>query len=132
MKGYHRIKEGKSILFKISKATNKYRYNNRKNNNVKLPTDKEIEYLFSLSPIYSENKKLTYNQLIKEYSVKINSRKGYIVYVYENGKEINLSPFLSYRSASKILNLSSKIISIYIDTGTLYKNKYMFSSCKIQ
>jgi len=130
--GYHLIKQGKSILFKISKGTNKYRYSNSKNNNVKLPTKDEINDLYSLSPIYDENIKLTYKERALKYALKIKRRKGYIVHVYKDNKEIDQSPILSYKLASKILNINSNIISRFIDTGKLYKNKYMFSSEKIQ
>lgn len=46
IKGYHLIKEGKNILMKISKGTNKYRYSNYKHRKFILPTNNEINSLF--------------------------------------------------------------------------------------
>lgn len=131
IKGYHHIKEGKVILMKISKGTNKYRYSNYKLKKTVLPTNTEINNLFSLPTIYSSNKELTYKEQSLEYALKNNRRKGYSVYVYKEGKEIDMSPFSSYSSATKTLNIDSNIISRYIDTEKLYKNKYIFSSTKL-
>ena len=64
MKGYHLSKEGKTVLFKIAKGTNKYRYSNSKNNKIELPSVEEIRNLFSkpiLRPYpdpFSDNTKL--------------------------------------------------------------------------
>jgi len=131
IKGYHQIKEGKNILMKISKGSNKYRYSNYKLEKTVLPTKNEINNLFSLPIIYSGNKGLTYKEQIIEYALKNKRRKGYPVYVYKDGKEIEMSHFSSYSLAIRTLNINSNIISRYIDTGKLYKNKYIFSSTKL-
>jgi hypothetical protein len=131
IKGYHHIKEGKMILMKISKGTNKYRYSNYKHIKTILPTDNEINNLFLLPAIYSDIKGLTYKEQIREYALKTKRRKGYLVYVYEDGKNIEMSPFSSFSLATKTLNIKSNIISRYIDTGKLYKDKYIFSSTKL-
>jgi hypothetical protein len=116
---------------KISKGTNKYRYSNYKLKKTVLPTNTEINNLFSLPTLYSSNKGLTYKEQSLEYALKKNRRKGYSVYVYKEGKEIEMSPFYSYSLATKALNIGSNIRSRYIDTEKLYKNKYMFSSTKL-
>lgn len=131
IKGYYQIKEGKIILMKITKGTNKYRYSNSKLKKTVLPTNTEINNLFSLPAVYSSNKGLTYKEQSLEYALKKKRRKGYSVYVYRNGKEIEISPFYSYSLATKTLKIGSNIISRYIDTEKLYKNQYIFSSTKL-
>lgn len=131
LKGYNLIKEGKNILDRISKSTNKYRYSNYKSNKIILPTNDEINNLFSLPSVYNAGNNKSYKEQILDYAIKRKRRKGYIVYVYVNGEEINLSPFRSYSLANKELKLNSNIIPRYIDTGKLYKNKYLFLSKKL-
>lgn len=131
MKGYHLTKEGKTVLLKIAKGTNKYRYSNCKNNNIELPSVEEIRNLFSKPTPFSDDTKLTYKDQISNYALKHNRWRGYSVFVYEEGKEIDQSPFSSYKFATKMLGLNSNIISRYVDTGKLYKNKYLFSSEKL-
>jgi hypothetical protein len=116
---------------KISKGTNKYRYSNYKHRKFILPTNNEINSLFLLPSIYSDTKGLTYKEQITKYALKHKRRKGYPVYVYTDGKEIDMSPFSSYYLGTKTLKIESNIISRYIDTGKLYKNKYIFSSTKL-
>jgi hypothetical protein len=52
------------------------------------------------------------------------------VYIYEEGKLISGSPFASFSDAHKALGLkpSSNTCNRYIDTGRLYKSKYLLSS----
>jgi hypothetical protein len=116
---------------KISKGTNKYRYSNYKYEKAILPSNNEINSLFLLPSIYSDKEGLTYKEQITKYALRHKRRKGYPVHVYEDGKEIDMSPFSSYRLATKTLNIESNIISRYIDTKKLYKNKYIFSSIKL-
>lgn len=131
LKGYNLIREGKDILYRISKSTNKYRYSNYKSTKIILPTDDEINYLFSLPSIYLGDDNKSYKEQILDYAIKSKRRRGYLVYVYIEGKELNASPFNSYSSAGKELKLNSNIISRYIDTGKLYNNRYLFSSEKL-
>lgn len=57
------------------------------------------------------------------------SRKGFKLFIYENGKEIKGSPFNSFRSGGKAIGLKSvSSIRNYIDTGKIYKDKYTFYS----
>jgi len=129
--GYHTLIKGKSILLKISKGTNKYRYTNSKLENYTLPTKKDIKNLFSMPPIFHEDEKLTHREYTILYGQKNNSRKGYRVYVYKNKVGLSESPFMSYALVTKILNINSNIIRRYIDTGKEYNNKFIFSSFKL-
>jgi hypothetical protein len=75
---------------------------------------------------------LNHFSLAKAYANSQGSRKGFKVYIYENGKEIEGSPFNSFRSRGKAIGLNSvSSISNYIDTGKLFKERYTFFSKKL-
>jgi hypothetical protein len=155
--GYHTLKEGKYILTQISEGTNKFRYNrftSRKETNIfksrevtrdvtPLPSvisknieentlflGKEIDNLFSMPPIFNQNGHSSHLEQALLHARRNSSRKGYPVYIYENGIEMDISPFSSYASATKNIGLDSNVIRRYIDTGKQYKNKYTFYSFK--
>ena len=67
--------------------------------------------------------------LAKKYALSKGSRKGFNVYIYKNGVEIKDSPFDSFRSGGKAINMSSvSSIRNYIDTDKIYKDGYTFYS----
>ena len=87
----------------------------------------EIKSLLKIEPpfdIYSGKSNFI---LAKEYSLSKGSRKGFKVYVYKNGLEIKGSPFDSFRSGGKAINMGSvSSIINYLDTGKIYKDGYTF------
>lgn len=55
--------------------------------------------------------------------------KGFKVYVYDNNILIQGSPFNSYSSTQKHLNIkSNRTIASHIDTENIYKHRYSFYS----
>ena len=67
--------------------------------------------------------------LSKEYSLFKGSRKGFKVYIYKNGVEVKGSPFDSFRSGGRAINLNSvSSIKNYLDTGKIFKDGYTFYS----
>jgi len=53
-----------------------------------------------------------------------------IVYLYKDNRLVEGSPFSKYSDVHKTLGLnpSSNTCNRYLDTGKLYKNRYLFSS----
>ena len=66
----------------------------------------------------------------RKYRIANKSDKPRIVYLYTNEGLMEGSPFASYSLAHKALGLksSSNTCNRYIDTGRLYKGKYIFTS----
>lgn len=52
------------------------------------------------------------------------------IYVYDNGNPLPGSPFSSYKEVHRILKLTStsNVCGRYIDTGRLYKSRYLILS----
>ncbi len=94
------------------------------------PDLNKINKLLSNSPIYDLSLGLSYKALSDINKVSKQGNFGFKVNVYDNGKLVEGSPFVSYTQAALSLgniNISS-IISKKIDTGKLYKGRYMFET----
>lgn len=67
---------------------------------------------------------------VRVFRLKNRSEKPKTVYIYTNEGMVKGSPFVSFSAAHKALGLkpSSNTCNRYIDTGRLYKNKYIFST----
>ena len=122
--GYHNLPLGKEVLLKLSNNMNSNRYFSDLSDLIELD---EINSLLKIEPpfdIYSGKSNFI---LAKEYSLSKGSRKGFKVYVYKNGLEIKGSPFDSFRSGGKAINIGSvSSIRNYLDTGKIYKDGYTF------
>lgn len=124
--GYHYTPQGKVILLKLSNCMNSKRYYS---NIIDFLDMEEIQDLFKNKPVFDIYSGKSHFILAKEYSLQNGSRKGYNVYIYENGCEIPGSPFSSYREGGKVIGLLSvSSIKNYIDTNKVFKGKYTFYS----
>ncbi len=132
--GYYCLAEGRQILLQISKATNKYRYTNSVKPLVKLPSDSVISKILSLPAPFDISSGKSHFELAKTYAINRGGRKGFTVYIYDQGKQIANSPFSTYRAGHVAIGLlaGSMVISRYIDTGKVYKNRFTFYSKNIK
>jgi len=73
---------------------------------------------------------IPHTENVRKYSIANKSENPKIVYIYEENKMIDGSPFASFSAAHKALGLkpSSNTCNRYIDTNRFYKNKYIFTS----
>ena len=133
IKGYYYSTEGKKLFLDISDILNK-RYS-IDNNLVYI--NKAIENIFEKFDVISKteppfNVKLLIPHVdnARKYRIANKSDKPIIVYLYTNEGLMEGSPFASYSLAHKALGLksSSNTCNRYIDTGRLYKGKYIFTS----
>ena len=131
--GYYYLTEGKKLFLDISDVLNK-RYST--DNNL-VDINKAIENIFEKFDIISKteppfNVKLLIPHVdnARKYRIANKSDKPRIVYLYTNEGLMEGSPFASYSLAHKALGLksSSNTCNRYIDTGRLYKGKYIFTS----
>jgi hypothetical protein len=137
--GYYYLPEGKKIALQISTGTNKYRYstNDLKKDKVTLPSADSISKLLAPTPPFDISSDRGHLELVKEFTVSKGGHKGFTVYVYECGskgyKELKGSPFSSYGAGHVAIGQrpGSRTIGRYIDTGKVYKDKYLFSSVPI-
>lgn len=121
--GYHLSDSGKSLLLAIIASINAKRYTTTLNYENNVVSQEDIEKVFSMKPVYS-------NELIpySESSKSNKSTKGKTIYVLDaSGNIIEPYPFKTITELSKILNLSRAGISAYLDTGKLYHNYYLYS-----
>ena len=124
--GYHQTQKGKAILLKLSNNMNLKRYFS---NVIDFLDIEEIQSLFEIKPIFDIHSGKNHFTLAKDFALQKGSRKGYKVYIYENGKEIPESPFHNYREGSKAIGaISVSTIKNYIDTNKIFKGKYTFYS----
>lgn len=126
--GYTTQPEGKTSLIEINKYINKH-YSTR-DFVEKAPDLKKINKILSSPPIYDLSLGLSYKALSDVVKVSKKGNTGFGVNVYDNGKLVEGSPFVSYTQAALSLgniNISS-VISKKIDTGKLYKARYLFES----
>ena len=134
--GYYYTPEGKKMALQISTGTNKYRYSTNSLNNVnpELPSADSISKLLAQTPPFDVNSGRSHFELIREFTIAKGGRKGFIVHIYYkevNGyKELKGSPFSSYGAGHLAIGVraGSRVIGRYIDTGKIYKDKYLFSS----
>ena len=71
----------------------------------------------------------------EETILKMSSKQGYPVYIYEkfDSEGFNLiGTFVSIRRAAKFLEISSNTIRLYINSGEIFKNRYKFSSSALK
>ena len=124
--GYHNLPEGKKLLVKLSNNMNLKRYFS---NVIDFLDIEEIQSLFEIKPIFDIHSGKSHFILCKEYSLFKGSRKGFKVYIYKNGVEVKGSPFDSFRSGGRQINLNSvSSIKNYLDTGKIFKDGYTFYS----
>ena len=134
--GYYYLPDGKKIALQISQSTNKYRYTSArsKGDKVEFPSDDSISKLFSLPAPFDLTSGLSHFDLVRQFTISKGGRKGFTVYVYDcesgKNKELTGSPFSTYGAGHVTIGLlpGSRVIGRYIDTGKVYKGKYIFSS----
>lgn len=111
IQGYYLTPEGRALLLKITKSSNKARYGN----NVELPNQIEIDNIFNAEPPFDINSGKTHTLLAQEYLRIKGSRSGFEVYVYK--KNIFIGHFSSYNEAQNKLKIKgNRTISRLIDT----------------
>ena len=137
--GYYYIPEGKKIALQISSRTNKYRYSsNNQSSEIGLPSLESISKLFQTAAPFDISSGRSHFILAKELTIAKGGRKGFTVYIYIKDllrivggfSELKGSPFSTYGAGHEAIGLkrSSRVIGRYIDTGKVYKDKYIFSS----
>jgi len=131
--GYYYLPDGKKIALQISMSTNKHRLTSSKENQVSLPSEESISKLFSMAAPFDVNKGKSHFELVREFIISKGGRKGFIVHVYDQDKEVKElsgSPFSTYGAGHKAIGLraGSRVIGRYIDTDKAYKGRYIFSS----
>jgi hypothetical protein len=121
------------LLNKLKQISNNRRYYlEKKELNLLENLEEELNSLLKKEAPFNILSGLDHFSLAKAYANSSGSRKGFKVYIYDNGKEIEGSPFNSYRSGGKAIGLNSVAsISNYIDTGKLFKGRYTFYSKKL-
>jgi hypothetical protein len=131
IQGYFLLPEGKKLFLDISDILNK-RDNTAPIQNVDgIITDIFQRYqdiLMKDSP-FNVNSNIPHSDNVRKYGILNRSKNPKTVYIYDEGKLINGSPFASFSEAHKALGLkpSSNTCNRYIDTGRLYKSKYLFT-----
>jgi hypothetical protein len=127
-KGYHLNIEGKRLLLKITKNSNKARYSTNSTTTIDYSSILE-EALEILKTPTNFNSSLPYEHQARNFYLT-NKKLGKlnIVYVYHNDEFVG--KYLSYSSAQKAIGLkeSSRMIYRYIDTNKKNKLGYSFYS----
>jgi hypothetical protein len=140
-KGYYFLPEGRQLFVEISKNINKLRYSTLKTSDGLNPNNSKIlddllsrsQEIFAKPSPFDLNLGKTHVELSQEFSRAKRKLNQNIVYIYKDNKLVEGSPFLKLSDAHRALGLSpsSKTCHRYLDTGKLYKNKYLFSSTPI-
>jgi len=134
--GYYYTTEGKNLFLDISAILNK-RYStvssvSNIDNVINNITERfnDIMQKGSFAPPFDLKLNIPHTENVRKYSIANRSENPKIVYIYEDNKMVDGSPFASFSSAHKALGLkpSSNTCNRYIDTNRLYKNKYIFTS----
>ena len=130
--------EGKKIALQISSGTNKYRYSsNNQLSQTELPSNESIFKLLARPAPFDVGSGRSHLDLAKEFTISKGGRKGFTVYIYiqdstRSGgfKELKGSPFSTYGAGHEAIGVkrNSRVIGRYIDTGKVYKDKYLFAS----
>ena len=127
--GYVNLPEGKTIIRKLFNIMNNKRYFTSLSELLTYKDIIEIKNILSKKPPFDIFTGKSHFILSKEYSLKKGSRKGFKLYIYKNGIEIENSPFDSFRSGGRAIGLNSvSSITNYIDTGRVFKDEYTFYS----
>ena len=132
IKGYYYLPEGKTLFLDISDILNK-RYSTNTTKNISEIMDnifKRSQIIFEKDPPFGVKSNIPHSDNVRKFSIQNRSDNPKVVYIYTNKGMIKGSPYVSYSSAHKALGLnpSSNTCNRYIDTGRLYKNKYIFTS----
>ena len=132
IKGYYYLPEGKTLFLDISDILNK-RYSTNTTKNISEIMDnifKRSQIIFEKDPPFDVKSNIPHSDNVRKFSIQNISDNPKVVYIYTNEGMIKGSPFVSYSSAHKALELnpSSNTCNRYIDTGRLYKNNFIFSS----
>ena len=93
--GYHNLPLGKQVLLNLSNSMNSKRYFSDLSDLI--DTD-AIKRLLEIEPPFDIFSGESNFILAKNYALSKGSRKGFNVYIYKNGIEINGSPYDSFRS----------------------------------
>ena len=131
--GYYYLTEATNLFLDISDVLNKRYSTNIDSSDI----DKAIENIYrrfedisKLEPPFNAEFFNTHVDNERKLRMTNKSDKPKVVYIYTNNGLIEGSPFASYSLAHKALGLksSSNTCNRYIDTGRLYKGKYIFTS----
>lgn len=71
----------------------------------------------------------------EETLLKMSTKKGYPVYIYEkcDNTEFNLiGNFVSIRKAANFLSISANTVKSYVNSGSLFKERYKFTSTPLK
>jgi hypothetical protein len=132
IQGYYYLSEGKKLFLDISDIINK-RYSTRstRNTNENI-TDifERFKIILEKDPPFDVQANIPHVDNARKFRMANRSENPKTVYIYTSEGMVKGSPFASFSSAHKALGLksSSNTCNRYIDTGRLYKNKYIFSS----
>lgn len=121
-RGYFYTDQGRNLLVDIINNINTKRYSTQPLDYSKNLDLKKINDLFnSPSPILEDPKSfLPHIDLVRKWI----KRTKKVVYVYNNGTEIQESPFQSYSAAQKFWGFKTNtIIARYINTNKIYQDK---------
>lgn len=131
--GYYYTTEGKNLFLDIAEILNK-RYSTDSpvsdiNNAINNITERFNDIMQKDSP-FDVKLNIPHIENVRKYSIANKSENPKTVYIYDDNKKVDGSPFASFSSAHKALGLkpSSNTCNRYIDTNRLYKNKYIFTS----
>jgi hypothetical protein len=138
IKGYYYTTEGKNLFLDISDTLNK-RYSTMKSSSVsdinnkkslRLNITERFNAIIELQPPFDVKLNIPHTENVRKYSIANRSENPKIVYIYDGSEMVKGSPFASFSTAHKALDLkpSSNTCNRYIDTNKLYKNKYIFTS----
>jgi hypothetical protein len=130
--GYYYLPEGKKLFLDISDIINK-RYSTNSTRNIdEIIADifERSQVIFEKDPPFDVKANIPHVDNARNFRIANKSKDPKTVYIYTNEGMVKGSPFASFSSAHKALGLksSSNTCNRYIDTGRLYKNKYIFSS----
>lgn len=130
--GYYFLPEGEKLFLDISDILNK-RYSTGSIQNIdEIVTDifERSKTILAKDSPFNVEANISHIDNVREWSIRNRSENPKIVYIYANDGMVKGSPFPSFSAAHKALGLkpSSNTCNRYIDTGRLYKNKYIFTS----
>ena len=133
IQGYYYLPAGKKLFLDISDILNKrYSTNPNTSNTEKIIADiyERSQVIFSQDPPFEVQAYIPHVDNARKFRLANKSETPKTVYIYTNEGEVKGSPFSSFSLAHKALGLksSSNTCNRYIDTGRLYKNKYVFTS----
>lgn len=128
--GYIYETAGRNLLIAIASSINDNRYSTNPKGPATAPTPEEIDKVLSVEPPFNIKNGDSHHKLSRQITLEKGGRRGFTVYVYKDGVQIEGSPFSTYGAADRAIGLrsNSRTISRNIDTGKLYKNTYLFTS----